>query len=145
MNEWMASFMDLDAGAAGPRAGRKLEANGRRAFPVILNHMKVLDFSTEDGYRAGDMCQKTMERLTNGRNFDWRYSTSNEDIVFNKKVVKAWAKTWGQVVTDIEAWITLAKLAAKAPDEAAELRTLYGAGAGDDDADAGLDDDLDID
>lgn len=141
MNEWMTTFMDLDAGAASGRAGRKLEEKGRLAVPVVINHMKLLDLATEGGGSNGDLCQRTLQNLTNGRNFGWKYEGQPEDIYYNKKVVENWSKTWARIVDDVEFWIEMAKLEAKDPEEAKRLRELYGTA---DELD-GFDDDLDVD
>jgi hypothetical protein len=144
---WMATFMDLDAGAKGNRAGLKLQNEGRIAIPVIINAMKLIDFSTEEGFRKGDMCQKTLERICRGANFGWKYSQDDEGVVFNKKVVRSWSRAWAQADSSIEAWIKMASLDKKAPKEAKRLRAEFGEGA----PAAGLpgavidDEDLDVD
>jgi len=141
MNELMALYLDIDEGAKGTRAGRKLEELGRKAFPVILNHMKTLDFSTEAGYRAGFSCQKSLETILNGNNFGWKNQDEEGYVEFDKKVVRSFGGVWKQVMVDIEAWIRAAKLETKDPDEAKRLRELYGSGETDEDvADSPLDD-----
>jgi hypothetical protein len=131
MNEQMATYMDLDEGAAGMRAGLKLEEQGREAVPVILNHMKTLDFSTDEGFRKGDMCQKTLERICNGNNFGWKYSTEPADVYFNKRVVESWVNQWVKAKDNVEYWIKMAKLDERDPERAAELRATLGTPADD--------------
>ncbi len=123
----VATFMDLDAGAAGMRAGRALEEQGRIAVPAILNHMKTLDFSTSEGLRKGDMCQKTLERISYGRNYGWKYEGTEGAADYDERVVEKWASTWIQCSEDIEAWILFTNLEEKAPEEAQRLRQEFGA------------------
>jgi hypothetical protein len=152
MNEWGALWMDVEAGAAGNRAKIDLLKMGRKAVPVILNLFKKLDFATKEGRSNGDQCQKAMQQVTNGRNFDWRYADeaagrgfdNPEDVYFNKRVVEEWVKVWRQVEVSIEAWIKLAKLEEKDPAEMLRLREAFGSKpetAGD----APAADDLDVD
>ena len=112
--ELAATFMDLNAGARGGRAGRQLEEVGRAAFPALLNELRKLDFTTEDGLRRGDMIQKTLERISHGRNFGWAYTTEDKDAVYNQKAVKAWFKTWSTVGEDDEQWLGFTKQLPKA-------------------------------
>jgi len=148
MNVWM----DPASGAKGNRARIQLLEDGRLAFPVILNKMKTLDFSTDEGKSLGDQCQKTLEKICNGINFDWRYTTEPKDVLFNKKVVVAWSNQWQKVVDQgIEYWIKMIKLDDKNPGEAANLRKQFG-GEGGASAQEGTptpppasDDDLDVD
>ncbi|HED65858.1 MAG TPA: hypothetical protein ENJ09_09930 [Planctomycetes bacterium] len=147
INEWLATFTDLDSGAAGPRAGKKLVEIGRKAFPAILNAMKTFDYSSEEGYQKGNMCQKTLQSILNGNNFGWKTGTEPEAAAFNEKVVVLYAKTWEQALTDINAFIRAAKLDKVDPDEAARLRSLYGEGGGNAPAASSdpIEDDLDVD
>jgi outer membrane protein assembly factor BamB len=55
MGELITSLMDPYAGAAGMRAGRKLEKFGRKALPVYINQMLTLDYATEEGKSNGDV------------------------------------------------------------------------------------------
>jgi len=47
------------------------------------------------------------------------------DVYFCKRVVEAWFKAWQQTEVSIEAWIKMAKLEEKAPEEAARLREAF--------------------
>jgi hypothetical protein len=156
MNEWMAQWMDVEAGAAGNRAKLKLLEQKRRAVPAILNFFKKQDFATKEGRSNGDQCQKSLMQICNGTNFDWRYADEAagrpldfpEDVWFCKKVVESWVKAWKQVEENIEAWINLAKLKDKDPAEAERLRQMFGgqaSGEGSDPAAAKGDDDLEVD
>ena len=110
MKQWMATFIDPVAGAAGNRARKKLLDKSKEAFPVILNAFKRVDFSTEEGYRTGDLIQRLLQDICNGNNFDWKYGYETADVVFNKKVVRAWHKAWAQAREHPKAWAKLAKL-----------------------------------
>lgn len=115
IQEWTATFFDASAGAAGTRARGKLLERSREAFPAVLNAMKRLDFSTEDGFRAGDLGQRFLMDVCGGRNFGWNYDKDENDartpasVVFNKKVVRSWIKAWEQARELPKAWATLTK------------------------------------
>jgi hypothetical protein len=145
IQEWTATFLDANAGAAGNRALSKLLERGREAFPAILNAMKRLDFSTDDGFRAGDVAQRRfLMAVCNGQNFDWKYGTEPADVIFNKKVVRSWIKAWEQGRETPKAW---AKLTKTTEEDAVKLFAITGpfdaAGAGDSSGAAGASSSLD--
>ena len=109
MNEWMALAIDPSAGAPGGRARTKLFEADRKAFPVILNHFKTLDFADEQDLLTGDTVQKLLQDICRGNNFDWRYTTEPKDVLFNKKVVTSWIKAWNQAKDSEIGWANLAK------------------------------------
>lgn len=115
-----ATFMDLDAGAKANRAGKKLEEAGRAAFPAILNQFRELNLYTEDGYRRGDLLQKTLERICKGRNFGWQYGTEVKHVVYNKKAIQNWFTTWEKVGEDDAQWAGLTKQSKPADAEAGD-------------------------
>ncbi|MAB80551.1 MAG: hypothetical protein CMJ89_14455 [Planctomycetes bacterium] len=146
MAELVETWMDLDAGARGPRAGRSLGEYSRKAMPVILNSWKTFDYGTPEGHRRGDMCQKMLKDICNGTNFGWRYEQDENHEWFNKKVVVAWSGVWVKVEENIVAWVNLAKLDTKDPKLAKELIAQYGDGWDDDfGGDSEELDDLDVD
>lgn len=100
LEQWSRAMLDPSGGAAQSRAMRSLEQAGRKAFPAILNAFKSLDFSNEAGVQAGKLCQRTLMNICNGTNFDWKDGIAPKDIVFNKKVVQAWATQWERCQTD---------------------------------------------
>lgn len=104
-----ATFVDLSAGAKSGRAGKKLEEAGRAAMPALLNQMRLLNLATEDGFRRGDMIQKTLEHICHGRNFGWSYGLEPKNVVYNKKAIKSWFKTWGTAGEDDAQWAGLTK------------------------------------
>lgn len=155
MNEWAAQWMDVDAGAAGNRAKLELVKQTRKAVPVILNVFKKLDFATKEGRSNGDQCQKALQQICNGTNFDWKYADeangrgydNPDDVWFCKKVVELWSNSWKQGEKNINAWIKMAKLDDKDPAEAARLRERFGGTSEPEEPDpsAGKADDLDVD
>lgn len=157
MEDQMAQWMDRDAGAAANRAKLALVEKGRKAVPVILNFFKGLDFSTKEGRDNGDQCQKTLQDICNGTNFDWKYADpaagrdydDPDDVWFCKRVVELWIGSWKQGEENIEAWIRMAKLDEKNPEEAARLRAEFGnktaTGEPADPVQSGSDDDLEVD
>jgi hypothetical protein len=122
LRQWMAEYIDPNAGAAGSRAGKHLEEASKEAFPFIINAFKRIDTITEDGFRAGDLTQKLLERMCNGNNFDWKYpepgaaTLEPKDVLYNQKVVKAWYNIWLQARDDETIWLKLTKQEAK-PEE----------------------------
>jgi len=143
-NELAGIWLNVNSGAAGGRAKKDILAMGRGAFPVILNHMKTLDFSTKEGLDNGDQCQRALTELCNGTNFGWKFTTEPADVYFNKLVVVGWAKQWERAAEDVEYWIKMAKLEERDPEEAKRLRG--GADAPEPPASSGGGDDgLDID
>ncbi|MBJ75924.1 MAG: hypothetical protein CMJ98_02800 [Planctomycetes bacterium] len=119
-----ALAIDPDAGAAGSRAVKKLvETYGPKAFGSIVNRMAKLNYGTEQGFRDGDVLQRALMDISNGKNAGWAYSTSDKDHVFNKKVVKLLHKVWARARTDEAYWLNYSKQdeAAKEKADAAEL------------------------
>lgn len=110
LQELAATMIDPLAGAAGSRAQKSLVEAGKAAMPAIINQLLAIDFSSEEGYRNGDICQKKMMEICNGINLGWKYSTTPKDQVFNKKVALGWAKNWDKCVKDPAYWIKFAKL-----------------------------------
>ena len=106
---WVAEFLDPNAGAAGNRAKLKLAERGRESFPAILNAFKRLDFTSEDGFRGGDLTQRLLMQICGGQNFDWSYGTEPKNVTFNKKVVSLWIKSWMQAREAPKAWAKLTK------------------------------------
>ena len=119
-----ALAIDPDAGAAGARAVKKLvETYGPKAFGSIVNRMAKIDYSTEQGFRDGDVLQRALQDISNGKNAGWAYSTSDKDHLFNKKVVKLLHKVWARASTDEAYWLNYSKQdgAAQEKADAAEL------------------------
>jgi hypothetical protein len=119
-----ALAIDPDAGAAGARAAKKLvETYGPKAFGSIVNRMTKIDYSTEQGFRDGDVLQRALQDISNGKNAGWAYSTSDKDHLFNKKVVKLLHKVWARASTDEAYWLNYSKQdgAAQEKADAAEL------------------------
>jgi len=126
MKALLVTWADPWAGAKGMRAGRALQEEGRRAFPLILNKLKSIDLSTAEGKDAGYLYQRALMDICNGTNFGWKDSIESEDVYYNKKVVVGWCRAWDQVEIDVNAFISMAKLDEKDPDEAARLREATG-------------------
>ena len=116
LKQLAAEMVDPMSGAAGTRAQIKLEAAGKEAFPVVINIMKKLDLTDEDGFRGGDQCQKTLQHICNGMNAGWWYpDTSPDDYLYmNKKAIKLWCSTWVRVKDDEAKWLKLTKQDKKA-------------------------------
>ena len=120
LQKWAAQMIDPNAGAAGNRARNKLIDAGKAAFPAVLNELKALDFTTDQGRKDGDLCQRVLMELCNGNNFGWKYTTEPADALFNKKVVRSWSVQWDKAKDSEEYWLRLSKQkgGAKKDDEA---------------------------
>lgn len=113
-------MVDPEAGAAGNRARTKLVEAGRLAFPALLNKMKTIDYSTEQGYRDGDLLQGTLREICGGMSLGWKFSTEPADELYNKKTVKGWASNWRVAQDDPIRWDAMTKKKKKKAEEAAE-------------------------
>lgn len=113
------TMIDPEAGAAGNRARMALLEAEKSAFPAVLNVMKGIDFSTEQGYRDGDLCQRLLMEICNGNNFGWKYSAVEEDEWFNKFVVQRWCTQWDRAKDDEAYWLKFSKQDA-APEAATD-------------------------
>jgi hypothetical protein len=98
-------LVDPQAGAAGGRAGRRLEAAGRLAVPALINIFKTRDMASDAGFRDGDVLQRTLEKIYNGKNFGWKYSTEPNDHWYNRRVVELWWKNWDKYQGDEAGWL----------------------------------------
>ncbi len=127
------TLIDPAAGAKGGRAGKRLQEAGRLAVPALLNQFRTINPATDDGRKAGDLIQKTLERICNGRNFGWQYTTEPKDVVYNKKAIKNWFKIWETVGEDEQQWLGFTKQLQKEGDAAKPAE-------GDGKAASGLDD-----
>ena len=111
-------MLDPDAGAAGRRAGNTLTTDfGKQAIPAILNEMKRLDLSLDQGRKDGDIAQRTLMDICNGRNIGWKYTIEPEDVLFNKKVVKKWFEVWDKAKDDEAYWLYFSKQKNDEPEE----------------------------
>ncbi|MFT5050905.1 MAG: hypothetical protein ACI8QZ_002311 [Chlamydiales bacterium] len=117
IQELANTFLDQEAGAAGKRAERALVEHGKKAFPAIVNKLRAIDFSTKTGYRDGDIAQKLLMTIANGKNLGWKYSTEDKDVVYNKKVVRLWIQVWERSAESDQYWLEFTGLE---PEEAEE-------------------------
>ncbi|MBM3991706.1 MAG: hypothetical protein FJ298_11945 [Planctomycetes bacterium] len=112
------TLIDPSAGAKGGRAGKRLEDAGRLAVPALLNQFRTINPATDEGRKAGDLIQKTLERICNGRNYGWAYSTELKDVVYNKKAIRSWFKVWETIGEDEQQWLGFTKQLQKEGDGA---------------------------
>jgi hypothetical protein len=98
-------LVDPLAGAAGGRAGKRLKEAGRLAIPALINVFKTRDMGSDAGYRDGDVLQRTLEKIYNGKNFGWKYSTEPNDHWYNRKVVENHWKLWEKYQSDEAGWL----------------------------------------
>jgi len=112
LEDWVMTMMDPMAGARGNRAKAKLVLAGREAIPIIINHLKRLDLTDDDQFRSADVTQKALQEICNGNNFGWQYPSQQPDKfhLYDKKVIRNWAKAWTIAATDDAYWAKLAKL-----------------------------------
>lgn len=112
------TLIDPSAGAKGGRAGKRLQDAGRLAVPALLNQFRTINPATDEGRKAGDLIQKTLERICNGRNYGWAYSTELKDVVYNKKAIRSWFKVWETIGEDEQQWLGFTKQLQKEGDGA---------------------------
>nr|MBA2557046.1 hypothetical protein [Chloroflexota bacterium] len=105
IRDLVATALDSGSGVAGSRAIRELGALGRPAFPAIVNAMLRLDYSTEQGYRDGDIAQRMLQEISAGRNFEWRYGIGPAEVSWNQRVVQKWAEVWDKAKDDPTYWL----------------------------------------
>lgn len=110
IRDLVATALDSESGISGSRARRELEEMTRKAVPALINAMRHLDFGIEQGYRDGDVAQRILQNIANGRNFGWYYSTEPNDHYRNKVVVRNWHGVWARARTDEAYWKEFAKL-----------------------------------
>jgi hypothetical protein len=103
-------------GAPSTRALRKLEELGRPAMPALLNVMRKLNLSDPEDFSRGDLIQRALEKICGGKNWGWKYDKDLETVVYNKKAIKSWFKTWDTAGEDDEQWAGLTKKAAPKED-----------------------------
>ncbi len=103
-------MVDPLAGAAGGRAGKRLKEAGRLAIPALINVFKTRDMGSDAGFRDGDVLQRTLEKIYNGKNFGWKYSTEPNDHWYNRRVVELFWKSWDKYQGDEEGWLHFAGL-----------------------------------
>lgn len=93
-------MIDPDAGAASTRAAIALEKKGKVAFPAIINVMLDLDFADPEGNMAGDVCQRSLQNIANGRNVGWYHEyrqEPNKTAIQNARCVELlYEKVWGR-------------------------------------------------
>jgi len=105
LQEDASLLVDPQAGAAGGRAGKRLTEAGRLAIPALINIFKTRDMGTDAGFRDGDVLQRTLEKIYNGKNFGWKYSTEPNDHYYNRKVVENHWKLWDKYQGDEAGWL----------------------------------------
>jgi hypothetical protein len=103
-----------DGGARSNRAGNYVVEAGRAAFPVILNAMLRLDYSTQQGNYTGGTLNTLLYRVGNeNKNFAWNSTELlelgskefHDAALLNKKIVGTMQRYWvNQLSTDDKAW-----------------------------------------
>ena len=110
LQEDAALLVDPQAGAAGGRAGKRLKEAGRLAIPALINVFKTRDMGSDAGFRDGDVLQRTLEKIYNGKNFGWKYTTEPNDHYYNRKVVENHWKLWNKYENDEAGWLSFTGL-----------------------------------
>ena len=118
-------FFDVDAGAAGGRARRRLEEAGQPAWPAILNEMIKLDPAKPDDNEQGMLAQRALNAARGSQTsqaFDWRTPDdgvlSDKNLRYNRKLIKALYDSWAAVVEDPTHWERIDKAEAAAEAKA---------------------------
>ena len=105
LQEDAALLVDPQAGAAGGRAEKRLIEAGRLAIPALINIFKTRDMGTDAGMRDGQVIQRSLEKIYNGKNFGYQYTTEPNDHWFNRRVVELWWKNWNKYQGDEAGWL----------------------------------------
>jgi DNA-directed RNA polymerase subunit RPC12/RpoP len=105
-----------DGGARSNRAGKYVVDAGQAAFPVILNAMMRLDYSTKAGNYTGGTLNNLLYRVgKENKNFPWKAigllepgsKEFNDAALWNKKVVGSLQRFWvNQLAESDKAWQT---------------------------------------
>ncbi len=118
-------FFDVDAGAAGGRARRRLEEAGKMAWPAILNEMIKLDPGNPEDNEQGMLAQRALNAARGSQTsqaFDWRTPDdgvlSEKNLRYNRKLIKALYDSWAKVVEDPSHWERIDKAEAAAEAKA---------------------------
>jgi len=118
-------FFDVDAGAAGGRARRRLEEAGKLAWPAILNEMIKLDPANPEDNEQGMLAQRALNAARGSQTsqaFDWRTPDdgvlSEKNLRYNRKLIKALYDSWAKVVEDPSHWERIDKAEAAAEAKA---------------------------
>ncbi|MFT5284139.1 MAG: hypothetical protein ACI8TQ_000295 [Planctomycetota bacterium] len=113
----MVRAMNPDIGIAQTKEWKFLGEHPRKAFPVILNHLKQIDLSTKEGNEQGKWAVRILENNTGGNNFGWKEFEEDAEKAgpryhewYNKKVIIGWCKAWNKAERDLNQWKGLAKL-----------------------------------
>ncbi len=97
-----------DTSAFGMRAGRKLVANGRKAFPAIVNRLRTVDYSDQDQHLQAYGLHKLLQTITMGRNMGYnpKVPVTQGAAWWNARTVKGWIRFWNNQVNEgeVEAW-----------------------------------------
>jgi hypothetical protein len=103
-----------DGGAQSNRAGKRVVESGRAAFPVILNAMLRLDYSSQEGnYTGGTLNTLLYQAGNENKNFAWNSTQLfevggkefNDAALLNKKIVGTMQRYWvNQLSSDDKAW-----------------------------------------
>ncbi|MGB0330944.1 MAG: hypothetical protein ACPGPE_03895 [Planctomycetota bacterium] len=125
LQEDAAMFFDVDAGAAGGRARRRLEEAGKLAWPAILNEMIKLDPAKPQDNQQGMLAQRALNAARGSQTsqaFDWRTPDdgvlSEKNLRYNRKLIKALYDSWAKVVEDPSHWKRIDKAEAAAEAKA---------------------------
>lgn len=124
--DWSAMVADLelflaDEGASSTRAGNRLVAGGRGAFPVLLNGMLRTNWDDLDSISLGHSLNNKLTEIGKGSNWDWKdvhlYEPDTAEwrdaVLFDKKVVTKWYNLWvTKLAVDDRQWEGFTKSAA---------------------------------
>jgi hypothetical protein len=91
-----------NSGARSNRAGDRLIAAGRHAFPAIVNGMLKQDFTTIDGVKMAGSLNDLLTKIGKGTNYTWRTAELHpvgsaewtEAVLLQKKVTITWQREW---------------------------------------------------
>jgi hypothetical protein len=97
-----------NSGARSNRAGDRLIAAGRHAFPAIVNAMMTQDYTTVDGVKMAGSLNDLLGKIGKGTNQGWRSAERHpigsaewtDAVLFQKKVTIRWQRQWVNLYRD---------------------------------------------
>ena len=139
----MVRAMNPDLGKGQTNEWKYLEEHARQAFPVIVNFMIKIDFSSQAGTDQYKWAARILEKITKGQGFGFKeYGEGDERTGpryyewFNKGAANNWHAAWSKAENDLDNWGVVARLS---EDEVKALKKKLSGSAEDDDEPSSLD------
>jgi len=90
----------------GLAARNALLAEGRAAFPVLINAIKSLDLESYEGVCQANFASRLLQEIVYG-GFGSQFDLNPIAIEDNAKLIECWDLLWSRIENDDEFWATL--------------------------------------